>query len=104
MIRGITKKNTCSGTGSQLMICSRREIWIATTPKDSKVGIRRLGPVEGIEGCGKSKSLGGVAVDKISGCVERLYPVRGWHASLEKEGADDIVGGTNDALGFAILG
>ena len=39
----------------------------------------------------------------MGGSGKGISPIGGGHGSLEEQGAGDIVGGTNNALGFAIL-
>ena len=39
----------------------------------------------------------------MGGRGKGINPIGGGHGSLEEQGAGDIVGGTNHALGFAIL-
>jgi len=68
------------------------------------VGIRWLGSVECGKRGGKSEGLGGVVIEEISGCVECLDPIRGGHASLKKERANNIIGGANNVFGYTILG
>ena len=45
-----------------------------------------------------------MAIEKMSGSVEGFHPVGGREMGLEKEGADDVIDGAQDTLGFAILG
>jgi hypothetical protein len=58
---------------------------------------------KGEVGSGVRKRLGGVVVAKVGGSVKRFNQIGGWNTSLKQERADNIVDGTNDALGFTIL-
>jgi len=54
--------------------------------------------------CDELERLGGQYVEKVCSGGESFDPVRGTHAGLEQKRAYNIVGGTNYALNFTVLG
>jgi hypothetical protein len=39
------------------------------------------------------------AIEEVSGCAKGLYPESVWHGSLNKDGTNDVVNGTESTLG-----
>ena len=65
------------------MGCRRGEVGVTPTTKDSQIGVIWMSEKEGLIGCTKLESFGGVEIEKVGGGVEGFNPVRRQHASLE---------------------
>jgi hypothetical protein len=103
VIRGIPEENTECRAGGQLMRSGGSGVRVTRTPEDTKVVIPRRGTEKSVVRCRSWASSGRKAVEEIGGSVEALSPKASWERSLEKEGAHDVVRGTNHALGLAVL-
>jgi hypothetical protein len=79
------------------------EVWIASTSKDSKLLICGRCVVQGNKWTRGAYSLGGKAIEKISGRMKNIYPIARRYGRLEQQGADHIVGGAEHAFGFTVL-
>ena len=86
------------------MASSGGEVGITSATKDAEVLIGGSRAVEGSVRGGEVERLGWENVQDGGGSVERLHPVRGRHACLKQHRANNIVCGTNDTLGFTVLG
>jgi hypothetical protein len=51
---------------------------------------------------GRANCLGGEAVQQICGGVKPFYPEASRNRSLKKQGAQHIIDGAEDALGFTV--
>lgn len=65
--------------------------------------IRWLGPKNGKMRRREIKCFGGKNIQKIGCSAKSRSPKRGGNASLEQEGANDIVCGADNAFSFTVL-
>jgi hypothetical protein len=79
------------------------EIRIAGTTEHVQVLIGGGYSMEGEVWAGRADCLGGEVVQQICDVVEPFYPVASRNRSLKKEGAQYIINGAEDVLGFTIL-
>ena len=54
-------------------------------------------------GAGGRNRLGGETIEEVGGSTETLNPIPRRERSLEKQGANNIINGTDDTLRFTIL-
>ena len=85
------------------MRCSGSEVGIACAPKHSEVMVRGKFTMESKEGSRHVESFGGESVKDIGSSGEGVSPVGGRHGRLKEKCANDIIGGAESALSFAIL-
>ena len=86
------------------MASSGGEVGITSATKDAEVLIGGSRAVEGSVRGGEVERLGWENDQDGGGGVECLRPVGGRHAGMKKHRANNIVCGTNDTLGFTVLG
>jgi hypothetical protein len=103
VLRGVTEEDTPGRAWSEFVVSDGRDVGVAGTPEDTKVYIGGSGTKDGKVGRGSRDCFGREKVEEIGGGVKALNPVVGWKRCLEQQGAHDIVGGANHALGLAIL-
>jgi hypothetical protein len=60
-------------------------------------------PIKGEERSAHMECLGREVIDEVGGSGESISPICKRHRCLEEEGASDIGGGANHALGFPVL-
>jgi hypothetical protein len=103
ILRGVTEEDTLGRVWSELVGSDGREVGVAGTPEDTNVCIGGSGAKEGKVARGGGDCFGREEVEEIGGGVKALNPVASWMRCLQQQGAHDIVGGANHALGLAIL-
>jgi len=103
VIGGVPKKDTASRAGRKLVRSCGGEVRVAGAPEDTQVLVGGSGAEQGKVRSGGTERLGGKAVQQVGGGVEALSPVTGREGGLEQQGAHDVVGGANHALGLAVL-
>jgi len=81
-----------------------RQVRVTFAAKDANVVVGGHGAKEGSVWCGEPERVGGQNVKKVGGCLQSFDPVGRRHAGLEQKRAYNVVGGTNYALSFTILG
>ena len=86
------------------MASSGGKVGVTSATKDAEMLIGRSRAVEGSVRGGEVERLGWENVQDGGGSMERLRPVRGRHACLKQHRVNNIVCGTNDTLGFTVLG
>lgn len=95
----VAKENAKSGPGGEFVAGCGGQVRVTGAPEDAwqfpmKCKVR----------CRKLKRLCREDVEEVCGSREGLSLV-GWrHDSLEQQGADNIVSGSNDAPSFTVLG
>ena len=85
------------------MFGSGGHVGIAQTAEDAKVSVVGRLAIEKLIGNTVANSGGGALVEEVGRHGEGLSPVFGRHASMNEQGANAIVEGPKNALGFAIL-
>jgi hypothetical protein len=83
VVRGIADEDTLGGTRSKLMRGCRRQLGVASTPKDPKMLISRQCIVEGGVKTKGSDDFCWKMVQQICGSVEALCPILWWLGSLK---------------------
>jgi hypothetical protein len=79
------------------------EISIASTTEHVQVLIGGGHSMEGEVWARHANCLGGNVVQQICSGVDPFYSVASWNRNLKKQGAQYIINGVEDALGFTIL-
>jgi hypothetical protein len=74
VVQEVSKEDTESGSGSQLVRSSGCGVRVTRTPEDSKVVISRRGTKKSVVRRRSRASSGRKAVKKIGGGVQALYP------------------------------
>jgi hypothetical protein len=103
VVCGVSEKNTSGGLRCLFVSSFGGEIRIAGTTEHAQVLIGWGDSMEGKVWVGHADCLGGEAVQQICGSVEPFYLVAIWNKSLKKQGAQHIIDGAEDELGFTVL-
>jgi hypothetical protein len=74
MLRGVTKEDTESRTGGELISRSGGCVGVTSAPKHTKVIVAGRGTEKSVVWSGRRGSRGGQAVKEIGGGVEALSP------------------------------
>jgi hypothetical protein len=104
VVEGIAKEDTQGGARGKLMGGGGGKVGVALATKNAKMLIRRLSAEQGEVGSREIQRFGGENIQKIGGSAKSRSPEGGRNTSLEQEGANDIICGTNNAFSFAVLG
>jgi hypothetical protein len=104
MVRGVAKEHTPCRAGRQLVRRSGGGVRITRTTEDTEVIIGGRSTEESVVWSGSRRGSRREAVEEVGGGVKALGPEARGQRSLEEKSAHDIVGGTNHALGLAVLG
>jgi hypothetical protein len=103
VVRGVSEKDTKSGSGSQLVGSSGCGVRVTRTPEDLKVVIPRRGTEKSVVWRQSRASSGRKTIEKIGGGVQALGPEVGGKRGLKKKGTHDVIGSANHALRLAVL-
>jgi hypothetical protein len=103
VISEVSEENTSCGPRCQFVSGCGREIRIAGTTEHAQMLIGEGDSMEGEVWAGCVDRLGGETCPQICGGVKPFYLVTSRNKSLKKQGAQHIVDGAEDALGFTIL-
>jgi hypothetical protein len=103
VISGVSEENTSGGPRCQFVGGFGGEIRIEGTTEYVQVLIGGENSMDGEVWAGHVDHLGGEVVQQICGGVEPFYPVASRNKSLKKEGAQYVIDGAEDALGFIVL-
>jgi hypothetical protein len=103
VIGRVSEENTSGGPRCQFVSCFGGEIGIAGTTEYVQLLIRGSDFMKGEVWTGRADRLGGEPVQQICGGAKPFYPVVSRNRSLKEQGAQHIINGVNDALGFTIL-
>jgi hypothetical protein len=103
VISGVSKENTSGGPRCQFVSGSGGEIRIADTTEHAQMLIGGGDSMEGEVWAGRVDRLSGETVQQICGGVKPFYSVMSQNKNRKKQGAQHIVDGAEDALGFTIL-
>ena len=72
-------RRRCSGVGKAL------------ASEHTEVGVVRVLSKEEQEGCSVTTRCAGTTVQQIGSGVQRIGPERGWHGSMNKQGAHAVI-------------
>jgi dihydrofolate reductase len=103
VVSGVSEENASSGPRCQFVDDFDGEIRIAGTTEHAQVLIGGGNSMEGEVWAGRADRLSGEVVQQIFGGVQPFYPVASRSKSLKKQGAQHIINGADDALGFTVL-
>jgi hypothetical protein len=103
VVSGVFERNISGGPRCQFLSGFGREIRIPGTTEHAQMLIGGGDSMEGKLWTGHADRLGREAVQQICGGVEPFYPVVSWNRSLKKQGAQHIIDGRKDVLGFTVL-
>jgi hypothetical protein len=103
VISGVSKENTSGGPRCQFVSGCGGEIRIADTTEHAQMLIGGGDSMEGEVWAGRVDRLSGETVQQICGGVKPFYSVMSQNKNRKKQGAQHIVDGAEDALGFTIL-
>jgi hypothetical protein len=103
VVSRVSEENTSGGPRYHFVGGFGGEIRIAGTIEHVQVLIGGHNSMEGYVWAGRADCLVGEAVQQICGGVEPFFLVASRNRCLKKQGAQHIIDGAEDALGFTIL-
>ena len=103
MIGRVANEDAQRGARGKLVRSGGGEVGIAGAPERPEVMIGGKSAIEGEERGSHVQSLGGEAIDEVSGYGKSISPIGGGHGGLEEKSPSDIVDGAKHAFGFSIL-
>jgi hypothetical protein len=99
----VTEEDTRDGTRGEFMGCGGGDTGVTTTTEDPKTIVRRRGTEQEMVRCVIPAGAARTEVNKEGGGGEGVGPESGRDVCVEKEGADTVVEGAENALGAAVL-
>jgi hypothetical protein len=103
VVSRVSEENTFGGPRCQFVGSFGEEIGLGGRTEHAQVLIGGVDTMEGEVWASHANHLGGEVVQQICGGVEPFYQVASLNRSLKKQGAQHIINGAEDPLGFTIL-
>ena len=103
MFGRVAEKHAHGGARRKLVRSDGRKVRVTLAAKNAKVRVGGGNTKERKKRCGKIESFGGLAIEKVGSGVKSLNPVRGREAGLKHKRPNNVISGTNNTFGLAIL-